>query len=283
MWKASLGIGACCGLWLIACGESDQNGSGRASAGSTSTTGGSAGASAGATTTAGAPPGGSGGTTSQPPDATAREYRGIVNIVDAECSKEHDEFFSDIDPFLGGMGMHALGTCTQRFYEHYADEYDFLFIINDHPIDSFAVGLHSWVNKPPQPGTGQSEPRCSEQGPAHLRSVVGIQVPSLENYFPAFAHELMHHFAVHFADELGVSRDVDTEFRGHWGMVSANGQLGGFDPATLQCETPAGQKPPGCSALPSGRYRYTVAPFYPNTEGDQNKLYSPIELYLICT
>ena len=109
---------------------------------------------------------------------------------------------------------------------------------------------------------------------------MGIQVGSLDR-FPPFAHEFAHYYAVNLDAKFGFGRDVDTEFPGHWGMTSANGQLGGFDATTLRCETPVGAKPPNCTPTASGRYHYTVAPFFPNANNATNQPFGPIELYLM--
>lgn len=288
MWLRRIGIGLCCGAMSVACGGTDDNPAQPGASGSTAQAG--SGGSGGGGSGAGAANGGSSagqGTVNAGnssggaalPDG-GKEYRGIVNLVSADAAKEFDDYFAGVDPYLGGMGEKNLELATRLFYSHYQDEYDFLFILNDHGIDSPAEGLHSWVSKPPQPGTGADEPVCSGTGPGHLLSVVGIQVPRLDS-FPPFAHEFAHHFAVNLADELGFSRDVDTEFRGHWGMTSTNGQLGGFDPASLECETPAGAKPPNCTPATGGRFRYKVAPFRPNADPGRTAPFGPIELYMM--
>ena len=214
------------------------------------------------------------------PNGAGREYRGIVNLVDAEAAKTLDDFLLNADPYAGGTGDFDLEEATRLFYEHYADEYDFLYFLTDHGLNTPVGGLHSWVSRPPLPGTGAEAPLCTGDGPAHLRSVVGIQVPNLDSY-PPFAHELAHHFGVHLAKDFGFGRDVDTVFNSHWGMTSANGQLGGFDASTLFCETPSGAKPPNCTPAVGGRYHYLVAPFFPASYVTSAQPYGPMELYLM--
>ena len=215
------------------------------------------------------------------PDGAGKEYRGIVNLVDADAAKELDDYLLDADPFKGGSGDVDLEAATRLFYSHYADEYDFIYFLTDHALPAAkVVGLHGWVSRPPLPGTGADAPLCTGLGPAHLRSSIGIQLVSLDA-FPPFAHEFAHHFAVNVAKDFGFSRDVDTVFEGHWGMTSANGQLGGFDATTLTCETPAGAKPPNCTPTAGGRYRYLVAPFRPNADNYRGQPYGPIELYMM--
>jgi hypothetical protein len=213
-------------------------------------------------------------------NGAGREYRGIVNLVDAEAAKALDDYLLDADPYEGGSGELSLELATRLFYQHYPDEYDFIYFMTAHGLDTPVSGLHGWVTKPLMLGTGADAPICSGDGPAHLLSAIGIQVPNLDD-FPPFAHEYAHHFAVHLAKEFGFSRDVDTVFQAHWGMTSANGQLGGFDATTLACEMPAGAKPPNCTASAGGRYRYVVAPFRPNGYLKVEQPFGPLELYMM--
>lgn len=277
------------GQWLCAalfsltwgCGESDDNGppknSGGQSAQAGSVNGGGTGGSSGQT----AGSGGSGGSVDGTlPNGAGREYKGIVNLVDAAAAKAVDDYLLEADPFKGGSGKLDLELATRLFYQHYSDEYDFVYFMTDHKLNTSVGGLHGWVSKPPLPGTGAEAPICTERGPARLGSAIAIQLGSLEA-FPPFAHEFAHHFAVHVSPDFGFGRDVDTEFQGHWGMTSANGQLGGFDAMTLACETPAGAKPPNCTATAGGRYRYIVDRFFPNTDKAVDQPFGPLELYMM--
>lgn len=282
MWQRNLGtlMCVCTGLLALGCGESSDD-TPKASQGGSGSQAGSGGSSAGSNAGQGPGAGTSSGGAQPLPDGS-KEYRGIVNLVDAEAAQVFDQYIADVDRFKGGKGNYDIEGAVRDFYLHYPDEYDFLFILNDHEVDSYAEGLHSWSSRPSLPGTGFEEPLCTGNGPGNLRSVVAIQVPSLDS-FPPFAHEFAHHYAVGLAKELGFSRDVDTEFPGHWGLTGVNGQLGGFDPATLGCETPAGAKPPSCTATPTagGRMRYTVAPFRPNADRERGQPFAPLELYLM--
>lgn len=276
-----LGRWACAGMMslTVACGPDDngpaKNTGGQAAIAGSSTGGSSTGGSSGQ--------GGTGGgmvVDGALPNGAGREYKGIVNLVDAAAAKQLDDYILEADPFMGGSGKIGLELATRLFYQHYSDEYDFVYFINDHKLNTSVAGLHGWVTKPPMPGTGAEEPVCTGDGPAHLRSAIGIQLYNMEA-FPPFAHEFAHYFACHLDKSFGFSRDVDTVFQGHWGMVSANGQLGGFDGTTLFCETPAGAKPPACTPGQDGKIRYLVAPFYPNTEGNVDKKFGPLELYMM--
>lgn len=252
--------------------------------------GGSAGQTASASGSGGGGPGGGGGaggagSAGAPdpgllPDGAGREYRGVVNLVNAQAAKALDDYLLDADPFLGGSGQLSLALPLKLFYTHYGDDYDFIYFFTDHGLNTTVRGLYGPVNRPPMPGTGKEQPYTSGLGPARLRSSIAIQLPDRTS-FPPLAHELAHYYGVELAPEFGFGKDVDSVFSGHWGMVSANGQLGGFDAATLQCEAPAGAKPPGCTPNEAGRYRYKVARFFPNTVSKTSLPYGPMELYLM--
>jgi hypothetical protein len=268
----------------FACGGTDDNGPAKNSGGQAALAGSSTGGGAlGGGGGQGQGTGGTGGSTvveGTLPNGAGREYNGIVNLVDAAATKALDDYILEADPFMGGSGELDLEAATRLFYQHYSDEYDFIYFVTEHKLDTSVAGLHGWVTKPPMPGTGAEEPICTGKGPAHLRSAVAIQMYNSEA-FPPFAHEFAHYFACHLDDSFGFSRDVDTVFQGHWGMTSANGQLGGFDGNTLFCETPAGAKPPACTPGADGRIRYVVAPFFPNTELRIDQPFSPLELYMM--
>lgn len=278
-----LGRWACAGLMslTVACGGTDDNGPPKNGGGQGPLAGSSTGGNGmGGSSSSGASGMGGMAVDGALPNGAGREYKGIVNLVDAEATKAIDDYILEADPFMGGSGMLTLETAIRRFYMHYADEYDFLYFVTEHKLDTSVAGLHGWITKPPMPGTGAEEPICSGEGPAHLRSAIAIQMYS-ETAFPPFAHEFAHYSGCHLDDSFGFSRDVDTVFQGHWGMTSANGQLGGFDGNTLFCETPAGAKPPACTPGADGRTRYVVAPFFPNTESRADQPFGPIELYMM--
>ena len=252
---------------------------------------GSGGTAAGAAGNGGSAPGGSGGAAAGSggagmtgldplPNGAGFEYRGIVNLVSEEGAQALDDFMTHVDGFVGGTGEYTLEVPTRLFYSHYADDYDFVFFITDHDLDTTIDGLHQPVNLPPLLGTGQERPYSSGLGPAHMRAAIGIKVANFDT-FPAFAHEIMHNWAQHLSDEFGFGKDRDTDFGGHWGMISANGQLGGFDAASLACETPAGAIPPACTPGSDGRVHYVVDAFLPNSIFARSKLYSPLELYMM--
>ncbi len=157
---------------------------------------------------------------------------------------------------------------AERFYEHFGDEFDFLWFVSNL-----------------QPG--QHEPGASiAAGHVRIRNdVTGIGISNLINddrwgsaselqsvmNFPSYAiysdrrsilfegptlHELMHRWA---------NSIVPTSNGSHWGFSSANGNIGGFDIAELENH---------------GGGRYTAGSFPIAGVADNLMPFSPIELYL---
>jgi hypothetical protein len=93
-----------------------------------------------------------------------------------------------------------------------------------------------------------------------------------------FSHEIGHYWGV-FLDRsfgFGVGKAYNNPV--HWGYAGVSGMLGGFDPATLVCETPLGAAPADCEPTAEARYRYVVGSFSP---GANTLPYAPLELYLM--
>jgi hypothetical protein len=92
----------------------------------------------------------------------------------------------------------------------------------------------------------------------------------------------MHHWGMFLDDQFGFGTGLTPQDSVplHWGYVDMNGQLGGFDGATLRCETPAGAMPPACTGT-DGRIRYVMGAFGPNANAFRAPPYAPMELYLM--
>ena len=156
---------------------------------------------------------------------------------------------------------------TKRFYAHFEDEFDFLFVARNlvHGVDilegsAFYIGVKNDVQ-------GIGDPLFSDAGrwgsSGRLQGVinfryVGTASPGLHEWTPIGRgpglHEVMHRWA------NGIVPTVDGA---HWGFSSANGLLGGFDITNL---------------VDHGNGRYTAGRF--NTSGSVGRPFSPIELYL---
>lgn len=212
------------------------------------------------------------------PASEGVEYRGIVNLVDTDAAYELEQLmFAPEDSYF------TMELATRLFYLNYEDEYDFLFLILDHDLPSAPVdGLHQLTNSPYLLGTGLEEPISTGLGPANLLAAISI-LPNEDNRFPPFAHEVMHTFGVALSSEFGFPSAPDVPFllRHHWGMIGVDAHLGGFDPDTLECQTPGGAVPPSCEAGDDGLTRYLVEPFLPNTDLFDDRPYAPLELYLM--
>ena len=151
---------------------------------------------------------------------------------------------------------------TKRFYEHFEDNFDFLFVASnlvDSPDILGPSGYHISVKNDVQ---GIGIQLFSDTGkwgsPGRLQGVIGLPfVASFESEWTPIGrgpgvHEVMHRWA-NFLWPAGA----------HWGFSSANGILGGFDIALLEDH---------------GSGRYTAGWF--NTNGTVGLPFSPIELYL---
>ncbi|MEI9954325.1 MAG: hypothetical protein WDO74_36485 [Pseudomonadota bacterium] len=189
----------------------------------------------------------------------SRELDGIVNLVNVEAAQE-------LDTFLAGTS--DLIRATNLFLTYYEERYDFVFLFTDHQVTSAtAAGRFISITSKPQVGTGLVSQYLAQgyQTNGRLKGSMGVQYGS-----GPFAHEIAHYWAVGLAG-FGFSPP-------HWGFAGVNGILGGFDPATLACQSPAGAALADCAPASTGRYRYTVKAF---SEGGNGLPYAPLELYLM--
>ncbi len=286
MWtvKASWVLGA----WLIGlvtgCG-SGENGDGdgsSASGGAGKNAGGSS--SSGATGSGGSagskPEGGDGGVFAGEPvelPPGSREVDGVVNLVDAEAAQALDDFLLDDEP-VSDFLRHGLSVPLNLFLDHYLEEYDFVIFVGDHQVEgSFSAARFEAVNRPAEPGAGN----VNEVAPGgykstgRIKGVIGVNHVGIR---PPLAHEVAHYWGAYLDPSFGFG-----EFAGdpHWGWADTNGQLGGYDGATLECVTPAGAKPPDCAPLENGRTQYRVGSFGPNANAHRAPPYSALELYVM--
>ena len=297
-------IGCAAFALLAACGggdDDDDDGEPAPNAGTGAAAGGASGAGAGGTAgsagsvagsgTAGSAggmagsSGGGAGSGAEPPfqlpDGKGMEYRGILNIVDAEAADALDEFLITKTRFTSDSQADLMPLIFQ-FYDHYGDDYDFLIFMNDHDVESEAAGVHRAMNVPPLPGTGQDAPQIANDlnAPPHLRAIIGAEIASFDR-FPPFAHEIAHNWGNDLDPKLGFFDPSQPDSGAHWGVTGVNGQLGGFNPASLRCETPAGQSPPNCTPGANGRTRFLVDYFHPAADSIEGMPFAPLELYLM--
>ena len=209
-----------------------------------------------------------------PPDPPGLQLRPhAVNIVDARAAAETAAFLNE-----QGDGLpHGASV----FYEHFDDAYDFLYVCSDGEVPATNAGRHAVVHRRNMEGTGLNALRVREY-PARaqrLRSVVALRCGDLGN--GPTLHETLHHWGIALSPALGVGREGDQNFSGHWGTVGVHGQEGGFDPATLRCVDPPDARPPACRPGPGGEIRVSVAPFSSFANGGDSVPYAPLELYLM--
>lgn len=289
--KASLGLGfvglAACALG--GCSDSTHDNGNQAgasaSAGIGSTGGGSAGAGGGGAAQAAGGTVGSGesGNEGLPIElpAGSREVDSIVNLVDAAAATELESFLLDQEPQHVAV-RHGLNKSLNLFLERYIEDYDFVFFVTDAEVPNVTVaGQFEAVTSRAEPGGSQAIELAASgyRTTGRVKGVIGL--PYRVDYYPPLSHEILHRWAQFLDPSFGFGLLSDHDEGPHWGASSVNGQLGGFDPATLRCLTPAGAAPPACTALASGRFRYVVGAFGSYANGFRSAPYSELELYLM--
>jgi hypothetical protein len=225
--------------------------------------------------------GGSGGTGAEllPLPDGSRELHGVVNLVSADAAAELEAFLDETIPV--SEYTPSVPTATNLFLEHYVEQYDFLYLFTDHALpDALAAGIFEYVTSSATPGTGLDYDLAREglKTNGRLRGVIGMQYSP--GYFGPLAHELLHNWANDLDLSFGFGIGLDYDDPVHWGYAGVHGQIGGFDPATLVCESPSGAMPPNCDDIGGGRSRYVVGAFGPFTNGPSIP-YAPLELYLM--
>jgi hypothetical protein len=208
-----------------------------------------------------------------PPGLQLRAH--AVNIVDPEAAMEASRYVLSQSP--------ELYRAAEVFYTHFADEYDFLYVFSDGPVEgATAAARFTVVRRPVIPGTGIVRATANARYPAaatRLRGAIGVNFNAVGN--GPTLHETLHYWSMFLNASFGFGRDRDQNFGAHWGVASVNGQHGGFDASTLRCVRPADAQPPGCMPDPDGITRITVGTFGPNANGGDSRPYAPIELYLM--
>jgi hypothetical protein len=224
-----------------------------------------------------------GGSTSMGPvslPSGSRELAGVVNLVDATAAQELEDFLTVEQQPTSIFNLHGLNAALNLFLEHYVEQYDFVFFFTDHSLPTTIIGKFEAVTRPPLLGTG-SDVQIAAHGyktNGRVKGVIGIQYNA--GRFGPFAHEMLHYWGIRFNQRFGFGVGLEEDFGAHWGFAGVHGQLGGFDPTTLRCETPADAQPPDCEPLPDGRVRHRIGAFYPNANGPNIDL-APSELYLM--
>ncbi|MCC6453715.1 MAG: hypothetical protein IT328_02105 [Caldilineaceae bacterium] len=156
-----------------------------------------------------------------------------------------------------------LSTLAQRFYASFEDEYDFLIFMPEAAIEGEAYGRYYSVRNDVT-GIGKSIFDLTADYGSAGRLKGSIFLNRYGENGPTM-HEIMHTWGVagNPLQELGFTQCTD---RSHWGVAGVgNGQLGGFDPATL---------------VNNGDGSFTVDYFGGVANGGDSVPYVPLELYL---
>lgn len=254
---------------LAGCGEEErersptaQAGGDGGGAGGAGGEGGEGGGGSGGEGGAGGGVGGEGGAGGFPAPEVRQLTPRLAGIVDARAADDVREKLFQTD---GVDLIHPLN----RFYETFPNVFDFVFFLTE-AEGSSAVGVHVPINRPAIPGTGIDWAYSDRRSPsATLRSAIALRLGSNG---PTL-HEVAHHWAVNLSSEFGFSG-------GHWGYAGVAGQLGGFDPESLFCQTPEGARPP-CEPDDDGSTTYLVDNFGLVANGGDSVPYAPLELYLM--
>lgn len=208
------------------------------------------------------------------------ELRNVFNLVDANAAAELEAELAKGEGSFSAWDAGRLQLAVNGFLDQYREEYDFLFFVTDHQVAENASSFFDAVNQDGLRGTGHDivfrRPGYKTNG--RLKGVAAFQyVPG--GYAP-FAHSLLHYWANHLDANFGLGVGADLSSGLHWGYSDIHGQLGGYDPAHFECETPKGASPPDCAATSAGRYRYIAQPFGADIS-EQTTPYAPFELYLM--
>ena len=166
-------------------------------------------------------------------------------------------------------------------YQRFKDNFDFIFIITNnatHPSNQ-PYGVNFGVSNSVK-GTGVDIYKNGwGSTSAKLKSFMFLPFKDAISYGPTL-HEICHNWANYIPK--GIFKTIDGNqaslpemdaLDGHWGVASTNGQLGGFDLATLQTLTDA----PNHYHAQSG----TNSSFGLFANGGNSLAYSPIELYMM--
>lgn len=166
-------------------------------------------------------------------------------------------------------------------YQRFKDNFDFIFIItnNETHLSNQPYGVNFGVSNSVK-GTGTAIFQ-NEWGSTStkLKSFMFLPFKDAITYGPTL-HEICHNWA-NFIPK-GIFKTIDANqatlpeidaLDGHWGFASTNGQLGGFDLATLKTLTDA----PNHYHAQSG----SNSSFGLFANGGNSIAYSPIELYMM--
>lgn len=278
-------------LMAVGCGGKDKgnkddggdSGGGAENSGGASEGGATGGGNVGGTGASGGE--GSGGAPDPYPPLPegSRQVDHVVNLVGDDTFQALANFMAQsTDGSTDPSDAIRLDLPARVFYDYYRDEYDFLMFVSDRNLSDEIGGLHEAVYRDTIPGTGtrRNWPEQDFASTGRLMSAIGLDFDDFESR-PPMAHEVLHHWANHLSPSLGFGDSFGGGRKSHWGTTSVNGQLGGFDEDSLRCKTPSGALPPDCSAETSGRVHYVVDWFSPLSGIDRERLYAPLENYLM--
>lgn len=165
-----------------------------------------------------------------------------------------------LDPKAARSSSSRRQAAAQLFYTAMGDDYDFVFFFSDAKLpEAYAAFFFGIQNDVENIGKTIYDDSANYGSSGKLQ---GLMFMNFGSNGPTL-HELMHRWAAPNLSGLGFHQCVDTS---HWGVSGVGeGQLGGFDPATLE-------------DLGGGNYR--ADSFGVNANGGDSVNYVPLELYL---
>jgi hypothetical protein len=165
------------------------------------------------------------GTTNSPIVLTGSDH--TLTVLGSERLASMQVSQALFDDFADGMSSTQMREMTQRVYEHFEDDFDFILFTSYQDSGPGYSGTNFGV-KNDTDGIGQNlyDSTANFGSDGALQSAIHLKSAGMLEGGPSL-HELMHRWAT-FLDS------VATTSSGHWGYSSANGQLGGWDPATFE-------------------------------------------------
>ena len=190
--------------------------------------------------------------------AASQGNDGTVATIDDEPSIYNDNVFVLPVPENLATDRLPFRKYASRFYDYFDDDFDFLMFVSnleDGQPGYFGI-YYTVMNDTAGIGIATYSHTAAWGSDARLQGVLHFPRFDLLRGGPSL-HELMHRWANHVIPP--------NPSRAHWGFSSVDGQLGGFDLASL---------------VDLGNSRYAAGDFGIGANGGNSVPYSPIELYL---
>lgn len=195
------------------------------------------------------------------------------NFATMVLSPEEYDSWIENDGFSKGQ----LTGMTQRIYNRFNDDFDFIFFISNEKNVPASINYYgmfvSASNTIGGIGLSTFDNTSAYGSSGKLQGIMHLPYRSGLRSGPAL-HEFMHNWA-NFALQTGIydagTGQPNNNYSGHWGFTggSTPGQLGGFDQSTL------------LTNINGDPNRYSVKTFGMNANGGNSRPFNKLELYLM--